>query len=281
LPEALLGIHHLLAPKTLSITARSYMLVSRKAEVRMDRHDIALISIIGISLDLLGGMYLAYDLLGGEHGPLRLLTRGVTYGLFFGVGFGLALGPAFGVAGGLALGVTFAQEFFRASEGKFPSPWRLIFLWSMIRGLGFGIGAAFVMGRDFGIWFGGLSGFGQMLAYRIGFAPTVDFEPDTRPRLRKRQLLGALNRTVGYVIGGLVSGLLAHEGMQGLKFGLIAGVAIGTLSAVLAAIVPYIEWKVDHLPARLLGAIGAGLVVLGFVLQSLQYWVTLLDVPVK
>lgn len=82
----------------------------------------------------------------------------------------------------------------------------------MIRACGFGLGAAFVMGRDFGIWFGGLSGFGQMLAYKIGFAPTVDFEPDIRPRRRTRQLLGALNRTVGYVLGGLISGLLAHEG---------------------------------------------------------------------
>ena len=247
----------------------------------MDRHDIALISIIGISLDLLGGMYLAYDLLGGKHGPLRTLTRGVTYGLFFGLGFGLTLGLAFGIAGGATLGITFAHEFVRASEGKLPAPWLYVFLWSMIRGFGFGVGAAFIMGRAFGIWFGLLSGFGQMLAYRIGFAPTVDFEQGTWPKIRTRQLLGALNRTVGYILGGLVSGLLAHEGTQGLKFGLIAGLSIGILSAVLASLVPYIEWKVDHLPARTLGALGAGLVVLGFILQSVQYWVTLLDVPVN
>ncbi len=43
----------------------------------IDKHTIALISIIGCSLDLLGAMYLAYDLLGGEHGPLRTLTRAV------------------------------------------------------------------------------------------------------------------------------------------------------------------------------------------------------------
>jgi len=37
----------------------------------MDKHTVALISIIGTSLDVLGALYLAYDLLGGEHGPLR------------------------------------------------------------------------------------------------------------------------------------------------------------------------------------------------------------------
>jgi hypothetical protein len=40
----------------------------------IDKHTLALISIIGSSLDVLGTLYLAYDLLGGEHGPLRTLT---------------------------------------------------------------------------------------------------------------------------------------------------------------------------------------------------------------
>src|ERR1700689_5136415 len=63
----------------------------------MDKHTLAWISIIGSSLDVLGALYLAYDLLGGEHGPLRTLTRAVTYGLLFGGGFGAALGPVFGL----------------------------------------------------------------------------------------------------------------------------------------------------------------------------------------
>jgi hypothetical protein len=257
------------------------MLIRRKAEVWMDRHSIAAISVIGITLDLLGGMYLAYDLLGGKHGPLRTLTRTVTYGLIFGVGLGLPLGLAFGIAGGITLGITFGHEFVRASEGKLPAPWGYIVLWSVIRGIGFGIGAAFVLGRAFGIWFGVLSGLGQMFAYKLGFAPTAEFQPDTRPRIRKRQLLGSLNRTVGYAVGGAVSGLLAHQGAQGLKFGLAAGLVTGVVSAILATLIPYIEWKVDHLPDRMLGAMGAGLVVLGFFLQSIQYWVTLLDVPIR
>ena len=58
----------------------------------LDRHTVALISIVGSSLDVLGAMYLAYDLLGGEHGPLRTLTRGVTYGVLFGTGYGIGMG---------------------------------------------------------------------------------------------------------------------------------------------------------------------------------------------
>ena len=40
----------------------------------IDKHTIALISIVGCSLVLLGALYLPDDLLGGEHGPLRTLN---------------------------------------------------------------------------------------------------------------------------------------------------------------------------------------------------------------
>lgn len=38
-------------------------------------------------------LYPAYDLLGGEHGPLRTLTRAITYGALFGTGSGLDCQP--------------------------------------------------------------------------------------------------------------------------------------------------------------------------------------------
>ena len=132
------------------------------------------------------------------------------------------------------------------------------------------------MGGAFGIWFGLLTVFGQTLGYKMGFAPSAGIEANVR-----RQLLGSLNRTVGCFFGGLVSGLLAHRNAEGLKFGFLAGAAIGLISAVVTNLIPLIERRVDHLPPRMLGAVGASLVVLGFVLQSVQYWVVFLDVPIK
>ena len=81
----------------------------------MDHHAVAAVSVTGICLDVLGGLYLAYDLLGGEHGPLRLLTRVVTYSIVFGVGYGLGLGFFFGLASGAATGITVAIEFRRVA----------------------------------------------------------------------------------------------------------------------------------------------------------------------
>src|SRR4029077_4408665 len=142
----------------------------------IDRHTLALISIAGSSLDVLGALYLAYDLLGGEHGPLRTLTRGVTYGVLFGTGYGLALGPVFGLASGLAHGVTLAWEFSRASQrGPKPGFWYDTSM-SAIRGCGFAVGAAYTFSVPFGITFGVFSTAGQAIAYRFGMRPTAEYK---------------------------------------------------------------------------------------------------------
>jgi len=49
----------------------------------------------------------------------------------------------------------------------------------------------------------------------------------------------------------------------------------------LVKIFPFVEWWADALPSRRLGVFGTALLVLGFALQSVQYWVTLLNMPVR
>jgi hypothetical protein len=246
----------------------------------MDHHTLAGISIAGTSLDLLGGLYLAYDLLGGEHGPLRSITRGVTYGMLFGIGFGIPLGLPAGLAAGIGIGITFGPEFARASRGLLPAPYSLVTLWSMIRGASFGVGAALLVGPQFGFWFGLLSAAGQVGAYRLGFAPTEGQRAGGRPGLSRKQLLGAAIRTVGYGLCGAISGYLGHDEQRGKQFGIVIGLTLGIVSVIVGALIPFIEWKVDRLPERRLGAFGALLVVIGFCLQSVQYWVALLDIGV-
>ena len=43
----------------------------------MDHQVIALFALIGMGLDLLGGLFLAYDLFGRRGGPLRTLLRAI------------------------------------------------------------------------------------------------------------------------------------------------------------------------------------------------------------
>ncbi len=115
----------------------------------MDHHTVASVSIAGSCLDVLGSLYLAYDLLGGQNGPLRLLTRAVTYSIVFGVGYGLGLGWVFGVASGTATGVTVAIELARMArkQDHYSLFWEGVF--SAIRGLAFGAGLYVLVGFRF------------------------------------------------------------------------------------------------------------------------------------
>ena len=131
----------------------------------MDHHTLAAISITGTFLDVIGSLYLAYDLLGGQHGPLRLLTRAVTYSIVFGVGYGLGLGLFFGVAAGLATGITVSVELNRAARGldHYSLAWEGFF--SAIRGFGFSAGPYRIMGLEFAVAFGLLVTAGQLVAF--------------------------------------------------------------------------------------------------------------------
>jgi hypothetical protein len=247
----------------------------------IDRHTVALISIVGSSLDVLGALYLAYDLLGGEHGPLRTLTRAVTYALLFGLGYGLVLGPVFGLAAGTAHGLTLGWEFSRASRhGPKPGFWYDSAM-STLRGVGFGLGSAYLYGATYGVAFGTLSSLGQIVAYRMGIRPDMDYRQATRPRLNRTQLLAALNRSVGYTISGYVSALISHQHDSPWSVGLRTGLMVGAVTAVAISCTPFIEWTADHVPEKRMGVIGVGLILVGFALQSVQYWVALLDVPVR
>jgi len=208
----------------------------------MNHRLLAEFSIAGSILDVLGALYLAYDLLGGRHGPLRTLTRSVTYGLFLGIGVYIPLGAFFALVVALSNGITLGFEFSQASRGRINPGWGLISVCSLVRGIGLGLGAAVLIGRDFGFWFGLLSFGGQLFAYRIGFSPTAGYAADRRPRFNRRQVLGTLNRTIGYALAGLVCGAITHSGRQALGFSVTIGLTFGAVSAALLAFVPFIEW---------------------------------------
>jgi hypothetical protein len=244
----------------------------------IDTHALAIVNIIGGSLDMLGSLYLAYDLLGGEHGPLRLLTRMVTYSIFFGIGYGIGLGLFFGIASGIATGITLSIEFNRAARGldHYSLPWEALF--SAIRGFAFGAGLYRILGLEFALAFGILITVGQLFAYSRGMRPAIDYSASRRPRLTPRQFWGTVIRTVGYIATALVCSVLVHRVDHAWSFATRVGLVTGLVTGVGATMYPYIEYYADNLPSRRLGAVGIGLMLSGFALQSLQYWLVLFNV---
>jgi hypothetical protein len=247
----------------------------------MNHHLLAIISIAGSCLDLLGALYLAYDLLGGEHGPLRTLSRGVTYGAIFAIGYGIPLGPVFAIAIGLTHGITLAWEFSAASRGfRYPGFWHDATA-SAIRGVGYGIGGAWYFGPVFGLLYGALSTVSQIAAYKIGIRPTMNYAPAPHLRMSRFQPFSVVNRTLGYGIAAWGCALLVHRPDGAVEFGLRLGLTVGIVTFAVLAVNPVIEWAADRVPQKGMGVFGVMLMLAGFSLQSLQYWLTLLDVPLR
>lgn len=247
----------------------------------MDHHLLAAISLTGTTLDLLGGMYLAYDLLGGRHGPLRVLTRMVTYSVVFGVFYGLGLGLLFGTLAGIATGVTLAFELNRAARELPPYPWPGEALCSAIRGGACAMGLYFSYGLRFALAFGVLNTLGQMVAYGRGMRPAIDYKPGTRPHITRTQFLGLVVRVVGNTVAALLCSLLIHHMHGALLFALRVGLTVGLATGAGTISVPIVEYYADRLPERRLGVFGVLLILCGFSLQSVQYWLSLLDVRLR
>jgi hypothetical protein len=244
----------------------------------MDHHTVAAIAISGSCLDVLGSLYLAYDLLGGQHGPLRLLTRTVTYSIVFGLGYGIGLGPVFGLASGVAAGITLSIELNREARRLRPYSlaWEGVF--SAIRGIAFGAGLYRIVGLQFAIAFATLITIGQIFAYSRGIRPGMDYTVRRGPHLSRRQFWGTVVRTVGYIATALICSAFVHHVDHPISFALRVGLVTGIVSGLGQTVIPYIEYFADNLPERALGVFGIGLILCGFALQSLQYWLALLDV---
>lgn len=246
----------------------------------MDHHAMAAVSIIGSALDMLGALYLAYDLLGGQHGPLRLLTRIVTYSIVFGIGYGIGLGVFFGVAAGAATGITVAIELQRTAskQDHYSLPWETLF--SAIRSAGFGVGLYFMAGLPFAAVLAALTTAGQVFAYARGVRPSLDYSTSRRPRFTRRHFKATIIRTAGYIVTAVACSPLAPRIEHVWWFAIRVGLVTGVVTAVGVTVNPFIEYFADNLPQRRLGVFGIWLLLCGFILQSLQYWVAILDIPV-
>jgi hypothetical protein len=87
-------------------------------------------------------------------------------------------------------------------------------------------------------------------------------------------------RTVGYTVSALVCSALVRHVEHALWFAIRVGLVTGVVTGIGGAVIPMIEYYAEKLPERRMGAVGIGLILCGFALQSFQYWVVVLDVRV-
>ena len=111
--------------------------------------------------------------------------------------------------------------------------------------------------------------------------PALDYAATGKPRITRRLARGILLRMLGNTATALLCSALVQRVDHPWWFALRVGLVIGIVTGIGVAIVPMIEYYADNLPERRLGALGIGLILCGFALQSFQYWVVLFDVRVS
>ena len=238
-------------------------------------HLIPIVSLVGLMLDALGGLYLAYDLLGGKNGPLRMVTKSVSYGVMFGSAYGLPLGVWFGLAGLLVSGPALSIEISRRNVRRV-HPFFEALGFGLLRAISFG--AAGWLSKDawFGINFGIFCAVGFVGAYLVAGPPKVTTVG--RPHIDKAVLKRAILRGASIGLAAVLSGAL-HKESHALSYGVKVGVVTGLSSGILVSVAPAVEAWADDLPDRRLGGYGAILVLIGSLLQALQYAFPLFGLP--
>jgi hypothetical protein len=244
---------------------------------------MAYIGAAGILLDAFGGLYLAYDLLGGQEGPLSLLTRGLTYSLLFGLGYGIPFGLFFGAVSGLGLGIILALEFRRVARHQRlygSSPLNHVPIFGVARGVVFGAAAVRPFGGPFAFAFGLLSCIFLYVVYRLRYAPTYDYHSHTAPVFSKRRVVASIWRGAALSLAGVLAGWITQDHLISPWFALEIGVTAGLVSVTVSIFSPFIEWWADNLPGKNLGTLGVIMILLGLLLQSSQYLAVILDIPI-
>jgi hypothetical protein len=234
----------------------------------MDATTQAAISMLGMSLDAYGGLLLAYDLLGGRHGPLRWLLRTSTYSFVFTAMFVPVFRLQFALLAGIGLGGILAYELHQAarSNGSRRIGNRLPVAIARCSVLGLAIGLSFHIAL--GVWFVLVGSAFATVAILAGKVRGIEYKVDSMPKITRANLGLAVSRGALVGVTGLVSGALAGDGSSLIWFAAEVGLTVGMCIACLGVVAPLVEAWVDRVPDKLLGHVGAVLFVLGFFLQA-------------
>jgi len=235
---------------------------------------IYLVSLSGVVLDGLGGLYLAYDLFGAERGLLRFLTTCITYGVVFLAGYGLLLGGWFGLMGLVVSGPALATEHWRHQSGQPEPAWEKI-IYAACRACSLGVAGWLSLNLRFGLGFACLGTLLLFGAYQISGAAGEQVRIFLRPKLSGRVIFSGSSRGLALGLAATLSATLLKE-PRAVALGIRVGIVVAVVSALAGTLGPSVEWWAQQLPPRRLGAYGAFLVLIGSILQTLQYLLPLL-----
>lgn len=242
----------------------------------MDDHLSAVITIIGMTCDVMGGLYLAYDLLGGENGPLARLTKIVNYSVLLTLLFLITMGLKFALIVGCAFGTALGLHFDRAGK-NIPDTNKFLLGTALLRGFAIGIAVYLKENHILGIVMGTLVFGMSMILPRLKISPVTLYNSGTKPQLSWRQVIVAFVLMAVAIGSGLFGAGIAHGDARTIGFVFKFGLTFGCAIFVVSVVSPLIEWYSDNLPPQSFGTAGVALFIIGFVIQAVPSFATIFD----
>jgi len=243
----------------------------------MDDHVAAIITVIGMTCDVMGGLYLAYDLLGGENGPLARLTKIVNYSVLLVLLFLPTMGLKFALIVGISFGTALGLNFDRAGKG-IPDTNKFLLGTAVLRGSAITGAVALKENYTLGLTMGVLVFIMSMVLPRFKISPTMLYNSGKKPQLTLKQVLIALSLMACAIGSGLIGASIAHGSAQTVTFVIKFGVTFGFAIFVVSTVSPVIEWYSDNLPPQTFGTAGVMLFIIGFLIQAIPSVATIFDV---
>lgn len=242
----------------------------------MDDKLSAIVTIIGMTCDVMGGLYLAYDLLGGENGPLSVLTKIVNYSVLLTLLMFPTMGLKFALIVGFGFGTALGLHFDRVGR-SIPDTTKFLLLTALLRCVAIVVAVGMTASPIVGSVMGVLVFIMSMVLPKFNISPTALYQSSKRPQLNLKQLGVAGALLLVAIFSGLFGASIAHGDVHTFQFVMRFAVTFGFSILIVTSFSPLIEWYSDHLPAKSFGTAGIALFIAGFVIQSLPSFATIFD----
>ncbi|MCC6977624.1 MAG: hypothetical protein IT343_04845 [Candidatus Melainabacteria bacterium] len=243
----------------------------------MDDHIAAVITVIGMTCDVMGGLYLAYDLLGGENGPLARLTKIVNYSVLLVLLFLTTMGLKFSLIVGIAFGTALGLHFDRAGKG-IPDTNKFLLATAILRGCAITGAVSLKENYVLGLTMGILVFMMSLILPKMKISPSMLYQSGKKPQVTLKQVVIALALMAIATGSGLLGASIAHGDAKTINFVIRFGLTFGFAIFVVSTVSPLIEWYSDNLPPQTFGTAGVVLFIIGFVIQAIPSVATIFDV---
>lgn len=235
----------------------------------------AQITLTGQTMDLIGGLYLAYDLLGGDKGPLSTLTRVVTYSLMMVILLSLPMGLKFGLPAGIGLGIALGLHLERIGRGQKETA-KFLFAVGLLRATGIYLAALWDGSPGLAACAFPLVLVASIILPKLKLSPAYFYEAGKKPSFGWRKFLLACVMGIMAAGAGVVTAFLQHDSSHIVMLVLKPALTLSMAMMVITTVTPLIEWYADNIPGKTMGYLGTTLFVVGFAVQAIPSLVTVL-----